>query len=568
MNAEPVDGAKSGGRAVVYLRVSSQGQVDTDYDPEGNSIPAQRKACERKAQELGFEIVEEYVDPGRSGMEVKNRPAFQEMMARIRNQKDIDCVIVYARSRIHRNATDAGLTRRELKQLGVSLVSVRDFTDDSEVGDMVGTILDAVNEYQSRASGADIAYKMEAKAKRGGTPGRAKLGYINMIEEVDGRNIRTVKTDPERRSFIPLIFEMFATGEYSTPQLRDAVTRLGLRSRPTKQHPAGRPISNHKIDQVLRDRYYLGHVTYKGREYPGRHVALVSQVVFDRVQALLETRTGAGTRQRVYDHPLKSGLSCGRCGGRIYLDRGKNQRGVVYFYFICLGIRDRSCDLPRLRAEQVDVAVADHFTTLQLGKSFITATRSAIEAGMKDAAKLGQQMRRKLRKERARIAEQRSQLLDLVGNWPQDLLDAKMSDLSDQLVRIDGELESTDSAPVIEAGKAVNTLLELLDDPRGLYRSLTDKGKRRFVQACFAKLYVNADEHTEAPFIERDELRPPFTPLLGGYEKRQRRESPLASTSSSKATCSNGDPLVELRGFEPLTFSMPWKRATNCAKAP
>jgi hypothetical protein len=26
--------------------------------------------------------------------------------------------------------------------------------------------------------------------------------------------------------------------------------------------------------------------------------------------------------------------------------------------------------------------------------------------------------------------------------------------------------------------------------------------------------------------------------------------------------------VVELRGFEPLTSSMPWKRATNCAIAP
>ena len=26
--------------------------------------------------------------------------------------------------------------------------------------------------------------------------------------------------------------------------------------------------------------------------------------------------------------------------------------------------------------------------------------------------------------------------------------------------------------------------------------------------------------------------------------------------------------IVELRGLEPLTSSMPWKRATNCAKAP
>jgi hypothetical protein len=151
-------------------------------------------------------------------------------------------VIVYARSRIHRNATDAGLTRRELKRLGVSRISVRDYTDESEVGDMVGTILDAVDEYQSRALGADIAYKMAAKAKRGGTPGRAKLGYITVIEEVDGRKIRAAQADPKRRSCIPHMFEMFATGEYSTPQLRDTVTKLGLRSRPTKQHPAGLPV--------------------------------------------------------------------------------------------------------------------------------------------------------------------------------------------------------------------------------------------------------------------------------------------------------------------------------------
>ena len=38
---------------------------------------------------------------------------------------------------------------------------------------MVETILSAVDEYQSAASGADISYKMSAKAKNGGTLGRA-----------------------------------------------------------------------------------------------------------------------------------------------------------------------------------------------------------------------------------------------------------------------------------------------------------------------------------------------------------------------------------------------------------
>src|SRR3989442_985211 len=46
-------------RAVLYLRVSSVAQVNTDYDPEGISIPAQRVSCERKAAHMGIDIIDE-----------------------------------------------------------------------------------------------------------------------------------------------------------------------------------------------------------------------------------------------------------------------------------------------------------------------------------------------------------------------------------------------------------------------------------------------------------------------------------------------------------------------------
>jgi site-specific DNA recombinase len=60
----PMSGVK---RAVIYLRVSSAGQVNTDYDPEGLSIPAQREACKRYAERLGAVVIREYVEPGVSG---------------------------------------------------------------------------------------------------------------------------------------------------------------------------------------------------------------------------------------------------------------------------------------------------------------------------------------------------------------------------------------------------------------------------------------------------------------------------------------------------------------------
>ena len=55
-------------RAVIYLRVSSPGQVNTDYNPEGISLPAQREAAQRKELELGADNVGEYVEPGRSAI--------------------------------------------------------------------------------------------------------------------------------------------------------------------------------------------------------------------------------------------------------------------------------------------------------------------------------------------------------------------------------------------------------------------------------------------------------------------------------------------------------------------
>ena len=37
------------------------------------------------------------------------------------------------------------------------------------------------------------------------------------------------------------------------------------------------PISAKYLARVLRDRYYLGVVTYEGEEYAGRHEALVTR---------------------------------------------------------------------------------------------------------------------------------------------------------------------------------------------------------------------------------------------------------------------------------------------------
>jgi site-specific DNA recombinase len=189
-------------RAVLYLRVSTPSQVMTDYNPEGISLPAQREACELKAAALGADILREFVEPGKSATSIENRPIFQEMMAWLKSQKDVDYIIVYQFNRIFRNSVDAVITKRDLTKFGTRVVpTIMDLGEGPE-SDMVEIIMHAVGEYQSKANGADIAYKMGAKARNGGTIGRTRLGYVNARDTSEGRNIGIVRFDGERAPYV------------------------------------------------------------------------------------------------------------------------------------------------------------------------------------------------------------------------------------------------------------------------------------------------------------------------------------------------------------------------------
>lgn len=149
LNLEP------GTRAVLYLRVSSKGQVDTDYDPEGISLPAQRLSCTRKAEQLGLTVIGEYVEPGRTATEMTKRVEFRRMPERISRQRDIDYVIVHDLSRFARNRIDDAIVMADLRKRGVTLISATESIDATPVGQLMHGLLAAFNEYRSAKDGRE-----------------------------------------------------------------------------------------------------------------------------------------------------------------------------------------------------------------------------------------------------------------------------------------------------------------------------------------------------------------------------------------------------------------------------
>ena len=88
-------------KCYIYTRVSTAAQT------EGYSLEAQTERLRKYAEYKEMEVVREYCDAGRSGMSIKGRPAFMEMMDDISCEKDeISCVLVFKLSRFGRNAAD------------------------------------------------------------------------------------------------------------------------------------------------------------------------------------------------------------------------------------------------------------------------------------------------------------------------------------------------------------------------------------------------------------------------------------------------------------------------------
>lgn len=162
--------------------------MDTDADvvEDGNSIDTQRKACQEREKTLGLVCVGEYIEPGNSAQSIDKRPEFKAMLARIMEQRDAEYVIVYMRSRAFRNALDAMMTKYQLKQIGIKLISAKEDFGEGIYADAMEALADVFNEVEVRRNGEDIRIKMANKVMNGGTPSKAKLGYLNVTHQLRG----------------------------------------------------------------------------------------------------------------------------------------------------------------------------------------------------------------------------------------------------------------------------------------------------------------------------------------------------------------------------------------------
>ena len=242
--------------AAIYLRVSTQDQA-----VHGISLQAQEQALKNYAGAHGYEIYKIYRDEGKSGKDLKHRPSMQEMLADAETHK-FQAIFIYKLDRFSRSIKDLILTIDKLKEWDIDFISLQDKIETTSAsGKLMFHIISAFAEFERNVTIERTKFTMDSKFRNGGLITRAPLGYKIVNKEL---------TPAENSYRVQEIFQAFLNSDISLTQL---ALKYGL--------------SVNGLKKVLTNETYLGKVKFAGQTTQGKHTALISQELFNKVRERL-----------------------------------------------------------------------------------------------------------------------------------------------------------------------------------------------------------------------------------------------------------------------------------------
>ena len=536
--------------AVTYLRVSTKEQASKGGQDEGFSIPAQRQANLRKAQEVNAVIVEEFVDAGESARQA-DRPALMRMIEYVKTHPVAYC-IVHKVDRLARNRADDVAIHLALKEAGVLLVSATENIDETPSGMLLHGIMSTIAEFYSRNLANEVSKGMNQKAVTGGTNGKAPMGYLNVTRRDElGREVRTIDVDPHRGPIIRWAFEAYATGNYSVATLRDELIDRGLTTVATPKRPAKAPALS-SIHRMLASPYYKGNVQFKGATYDGLHEPLVAPEVWYRVQTVLAAHQASGEKTQAHEHYLKGTVFCGTCGSRLILSNARSRSGVIYPYFICAGRHSKrtNCDRKSMFVPDVEAAVENYYRRVQIPAHIVTALRELITSEFDRLFATAKTERKAQVAERDRLYDERTKLLQAhyAGAVPLDLLKTEQDRIARQIAFLDSRIEASE-IEYDQARAHLDDCLALAGNAHAIYMSIDDSLRRIANQAFFDRLTVTDDDAIDAePGVPFDTL---FNPEVQATALARQTAGGNGADQTGNVAGLNNDALVPPAGLEP-----------------
>ena len=344
-------------RCAIYTRVST----DHGLDQEFNSLDAQYDASSayiKSQAHAGWTLIKaRYDDGGYSGGSI-DRPDLQRLLDDIRARK-IDVIVVYKVDRLTRSLADFAKLVELFDARGVAFVSVtQQFNTTTSMGRLTLNVLLSFAQFERELTSERIRDKIAASKPKGlWVGGTTPLGYA-----VKDKSVVVVEKEAKQ---IRTIFETYLRLGSTLKTLAE-LRRLGIvtkvRQRADGTSAGGIPFTRGPLSYLLRNRFFIGEVVYKGEILKGPQEPIIDRTLFNAVQECL-----ARQLNREIVRTSKSGALL---AGKIFDDHGNamaashtHKNGVKYRYYISRpllnGEINKTGTINRVPASNIEMAVTE-----------------------------------------------------------------------------------------------------------------------------------------------------------------------------------------------------------------
>lgn len=319
-------------RLALYTRVSTIEQSE-----EGYSIDEQERLLRSWAEKNNYEVYKCYSDRGISGKDIKNRPALKELL-KDAEEKKFDMVISWKINRISRKLADVLKIVDILEKNDITFKSYSEpFETDTPAGKMQFQMMALIGEFERGTIAQNVKMGMCAKAKSGEWCGGRVLGYdLVPIDSQEGakRKKNRLTINEKEAEAVRFIFNEYVNGK----GYKAITNQLNKLSYKTKK---GNDFSVGSIREILTNPVYIGKVRYNVRQNwsekrrrninanpiitDGIHEPIIDEGLWDKVQAIMESKKGKPSRIYDGEYPLTGILKCPKCGAGMVISRTTNK---------------------------------------------------------------------------------------------------------------------------------------------------------------------------------------------------------------------------------------------------
>jgi site-specific DNA recombinase len=342
-------------RCAIYTRKSTEHNLDLEF----NSLDAQREACEAYIKSQAHErwrLIHSHYDDGAFSGASLERPALQRLLTEVRSGK-IDIIVVYKVDRLTRSLADFAKLVELFDQHSVSFVSVtQSFNTTSSMGRLTLNVLLSFAQFEREVIGERVRDKIAASKRKGiWVGGIVPLGYASFNKKL--------VVVPDEANTVRLIFQRYLELG-SVRALAQDLDRRGIQTKrralANGQTIGGIRFGLGALAHLLKNRFYIGEVVYRGAIHTGEHEPILDRDLFEAVQAKL-----AGN---AVERQLRLKASSALLAGRIFDDRGNrmtpthtNKDGVRYRYYVSHALQQRrkheAGSVSRVPAPEIDAVV-------------------------------------------------------------------------------------------------------------------------------------------------------------------------------------------------------------------